>query len=103
MLSHSVIQGYVIIFAPATKWMKQEKGILKALGQELLTSIFKHENMTVVEWVSNLEGVDSISISLSDRLVDFHWSHSVLIHTIIEFNISQKVHFLTRYQEVTLF
>lgn len=62
----------------------------------------EHENVTVVQRVPDLEGINCIGLSILDDLVDLLWCHSVVIHAIIELNISQEVHTLSRNQEVTL-
>lgn len=102
MLSHSVVQGDVIVFTPSSKGMKEQDWILEAFGEELLACIIEHENVTVVKWVSNLESIDSVSTSIDDGLVHLCGRHSVLIHAIIELDILQEMHLFSRDEEITL-
>ena len=40
--------------------------------------------MTVVEWVTDLEGVDCISTSGLDLITDFSGGESVFVHAVVE-------------------
>lgn len=42
--------------------------------------------MTIMEWVSDLEGIDSISISLLNLVVDLFGGLSVFVKAVIEFD-----------------
>jgi hypothetical protein len=95
MLSHSEAKRNVIIFAPTTKWMEKEDWVLEASLKELLSGVFKHKAMTIVKWVSHLESENCISLSLFDCLVDLLWCHSVLVHSVVELNVSQESHLLS--------
>jgi hypothetical protein len=75
--------------------MEQEDWVLVSLFDELLSGVFQQEAVTVVEWVSNLESVDSVSSSLLSDIEDLLWSKSVLIHAIVEFDMLGESHFLS--------
>ena len=92
MLSHSNIKRCIIILSPSTEWVQQENWVLVSEFQELLSGVLEEENVTVVEWVSNLESVNGISISFLDLLVDFHGSISVLVHSVVEFDFLDESH-----------
>ena len=87
---------------PSTERVEEEDGVLKALLQELFSGVLEEENVTVVERVSNLEGVESITSSLLGDIVDLAWGHSVLVEAIVELNLSGESHALSRDQEVSL-
>ena len=95
MLSHSVVQWHIIVFAPASQGVQQENGILVSLGQQLFSCVLEHNDMTIVKWVSHLECVHCISISLEYGFFDFFGSHSVLVHPVIKLNVAQEMHFLS--------
>lgn len=50
--------------------MQEENWVLVAQFQELFSSILKEENVSVVEWVSDLESVEGITSSLLSDLVN---------------------------------
>jgi len=102
MLSHSVVKRDIIVFAPSTKWVQKQNWVFKSFCQKIGSGCIEHKNMTIMKWVSNLECIHSIGLSINNSLVDLFRSHSVSIHTIIEFNISQKSHAFTWHKEVTL-
>ena len=72
--------------------MKKQHWVLVPLLEELLSGILKEEHVPIVKWVSELEGVDSISASLLDFCVDLGRGKSVLIKLVIELYISYKLH-----------
>ena len=55
-----------------------------------------------MEWVSNLESVNCISVSLLSDLFDFGWKESVLIHAIVVLDSLAESHALSGDEEVTL-
>ena len=69
MLLHSGVKRSIILLGPSTEWVQQEDWVLVTELQELFSGVLEEENVTVVEWISDLEGVDGISISFSDLLV----------------------------------
>ena len=95
MLSHSVVEWDIIILHPTTKWMEEEDWVLVSLLDELLSGVLQQEAMTIMEWVSNLEGVDGISSSLFSNIVDLLWGESVLVHTIVKFDVLGESHRFT--------
>jgi hypothetical protein len=92
MLFHSGVKRYVIILDPSSEWVEEKNWVLISLLQELFSGILKEENVTVMEWVSQLEGVNGISVSLLNHLVDLFWGHSVLVEFVVEFNLSNESH-----------
>lgn len=102
MLSHSVVQWNIVILAPSAERMKQQNRVLVPLGKQLLTRIIEHKHMTVMQWISHLEGIDCISIPVFDCFVDLLWRHSVMIHSVVELDISNEMHALARNEEVAL-
>jgi len=42
-----------------------------SLLEELFSGISQQKNVSVVEWVSDLESIDYVSISLFDEFMDF--------------------------------
>jgi len=55
-----------------------------------------------MEWVSNLEGIDSVSFSSLNFFVDLIWGHSVVVHAVIESDVLEESHAGSRDKEVTL-
>ena len=92
MLGHTVSERNVIILTPATEGVKEEDGIAIALGDELLTSVLEEEDMSIVEWVSDLEGIDDISVLFNDFSLDLSGSKSVLIVAIVEDRSVNEAH-----------
>lgn len=92
MLSHSKVKWDVIIFHPATEWMQKEKRILVASFDKLLSGVLKQKTMSIVKRVSNLESVNCISSSFLSDLINLCWSHSILIHSVIEFEFAGESH-----------
>ena len=73
-----------------------------SLGKKLFSGVLEKEDVSVVEWVSNLESVDNIS-SLQFHLgVDFLGGQSVLVEAVIEFDFLDESSFASRYQKVSL-
>jgi hypothetical protein len=92
MLFHSCVKGNVIILNPTTKRVEEEDWVLISDLEELVSCFLKEEDMTIVEWVSKLESEYGISVSFLDLIVNLFWCLSVLIHTIVEFNLSDESH-----------
>ena len=92
MLGHTVGERDVIILAPATERMEKEDGIAVALSNELLASVLEEEDVSVVERVSDLEGVDDIGILLDDFSLDLSRGQSVLVVSIVEDGSGNEAH-----------
>jgi len=92
MLLHSSVEGNVVVLDPTAEGVEEEDGVLVALLEELLSGVFQEENVTIVEGVSQLEGVNGISVSFKDFTVNFSWGQSVLIHAVVELNLSNESH-----------
>lgn len=82
--------------------MEEEDRVLVALLNELLTGVGEEEAMSVMEGVSHLEGVDSISVSLNHDIVDLLGGHSVFIESIIPHDSLGEVHGGSRDKEISL-
>ena len=95
MLVHTGIKGNIVILAPSTEWVKEKDWVFVSLLEELFTGIFEKEHVSVVEWVTNLEGVDGISTAGLDLFADFMGSESVFVHTVVEFDSLDEVHALS--------
>jgi len=102
MLSHSKIEWNVIIFHPSSKRVQKEKRVLVASLDQLLSGVLQQETMSVVKRISNLECVNCISSSFRSDLVNLGWGHSVLIHSVIEFDIAGESHGHSRDEMVAL-
>ena len=92
MLGHTVSKRDVIILAPATERVEKEDRIAVALSDELLTSVLEEEDVSIVEWVSDLEGVDDVGILLDNFSLDLSRSQSVLVIAIVEDGSGNEAH-----------
>jgi hypothetical protein len=88
MLLHSGVEGNVVVLNPTTERVEEENGVLVAELEELNSGVLEKENVSVVERVSELESVDCISVSLLDLVVDFSGGESVLVHAVVEGDLS---------------
>lgn len=88
MLLHSGVQGHIIVLDPASQGMQEENRVLVAKLQQLLSSVLEQNNVTVVQWVPQLEGVNCVSTSLDDLIIDLSGCLSVLIHAVLEFDLA---------------
>jgi len=70
VLLHSVVEWHVIILAPASKRVQKKNRIFIPFFLELLTGIFKKENVTIMERVPDLEGINSISLHRVNLCLD---------------------------------
>lgn len=102
VLSHSVIKWDIIILAPSTEWVKEEDWVFVSELDELLSGVLEEEAMSIVEWVSNLEGIDGIGSLLLNGVLDLLWSKSPLVHAIVEGDLLDESHLLSRDEEVSL-
>ena len=102
VLSHTVGEGHIVILAPATERVEEQDWVPVALCDELFTGVLKQEHMTIMERVSDLEGVNDIGVLLNDLGLDLGWGHSVLIVAIVEDGADEEVHGLSTDEEVSL-
>jgi len=102
MLLHTGVEWHIVILAPATEWVEEEDWVGVTSLLELLTGVLEEENVTIVEWVSNLESVNSIGTSLLDLLRDLTWGISVLVKTIVELDLGEEAGGFTRDEPCTL-
>lgn len=86
MLFHSGVKWCIIFFGPSTEGVKEKNGVLVTFLEELFSGIVEKENVSVVEWVSHLEGIDNIGILVFHHLVDLDWGESVLVEAVVEFD-----------------
>jgi len=84
VLGHTVGEGDIVILAPSTEGMEEEDGVSVTLSDELLTGILKEKDVTIMEGVSDLEGVDDISVLLDNLGLDLSGGQSVLVVTVVE-------------------
>ena len=102
VLVHTGVKRNIIILAPATERVEEEDGVLIALFDELLTGIFKQEHVAIVERVSNLEAIHSISTTSSNLLNNLTGSVSVLVHTVVELDALEEASALSGDEPVAL-
>ena len=98
MLFHSGIEGNIIVLGPSSERVEQEDWVLVAELQELFPSVFQEKDVTIVKWVSDLEGVDGISILGLDLVMDLLWSHSVDVKSIVELDVLDESFAIVLYQ-----
>ena len=72
--------------------MEKENWVLISLLKKLLSGIFKKKHVSIVEWVSQLESINGISVSLLDLSINLSWGDSVLIELVVELNVSNELH-----------
>ena len=102
VLSHSVVKWDIVVLAPATEWMEKEDWVLVAQLDELFSSVLKEENVSIMERISNLEGVEGIGTLGSSSFLDLSWSESPLIHAIVEGDSLSEAHAFSGNEEVSL-
>ena len=102
MLLHTLLERYIVILAPATKWVEKEDRVSISLLDKLLTGILKKKYVTIVERVSNLESVDNVSILGIDSSLDLAWRQSVLVISIVKHGSLEEFHSLARNEEISL-
>ena len=86
MLCHTSIQWDIVILAPATERMEQQDWISVAKCEKFFAGVVEEKHMAIVEWVSDLEGINSISVFKFNLLLNLRWSQSVFVQTIVESN-----------------
>jgi hypothetical protein len=79
VLLHSGRERCIIFLCPSTKRVEEKKWVLVASLEELFSGVLEEKNVSVVEWVPNLESINNISISLLHKIIDFLWGESVLV------------------------
>lgn len=62
MLGHSGVEWDIIVLAPSAEWVEEEDWVLVAELEELLSSVLKEEDVSIMKGVSDLECVASIGI-----------------------------------------
>jgi len=92
MLGHARAERYIIILAPSAEWVEEEHWVLVSLLDQLFTGIGQEEAVTVVEGVTDLEGVDGISTHGDSLIVDLFRGVSVLVHAVVEHDALHEVH-----------
>jgi len=58
-----------------------------SLLQQLLSSVVEEQYVTIMEGVSDLEGIDDVSVLILHELVDLFGGKSVLIKTVVELDL----------------
>jgi hypothetical protein len=102
MLLHALLERNVIILAPATKWVEKEDRVSISLFNKLLTGILEEKHVTIVEWVSDLESVDYVSILRFNSTLNLAWGQSILVISIVKDGSLEEFHSLARDEEVSL-
>lgn len=102
MLVHAIVKRDIIILAPATEGMEEENGVLVSLLEELLTGVLEKENMTIMEGVAHLEGVDGIGAPGDNFVMDLFGGLPVGVHAITKLDALDEFHGFARDIPVTL-
>lgn len=92
MLVHAHVGGNVVVLAPSAKRVQKKDGVFKAKLKELLTSVLEQKNVTIVEWVSHLECVNSISALGLNLGLDLSGRESEVVDTIAEGQSLEEAH-----------
>lgn len=92
MLVDTWSKRYIIVLTPSTKGMKQKDWVFVTLLDQLLTGVLEEKNVSIMEGITNLEGVDGISATIFNKLFDFSRSVSVLVHAVVESDTFGEVH-----------
>jgi hypothetical protein len=92
MLLDSCVEGHIIVFDPTAKWVQKKHWVLVSQLQQLLPSVLKHDNMTIMKGVSNLKCVDCIRSSLDYLAVDLSRRLPVAVKTVFEFHVLYEAH-----------
>ena len=90
MLLNSSIKRCVIFFSPSSQWMEEKDWVLMALCKKLFSGVLEEENVSIVKWISHLEGIDNISILCFHLVMNLLRVKSILIKIVIEFNFLNK-------------
>ena len=83
--------------------MDQQNRIFVALLYEVFPGVIKDKNISVVQRLIKLHGVDNISLFSCDLFYDLLRREPVLIHAIIEIQVSKEPHAGACNQEFTLY
>ena len=86
MLGHSSVKRNIVILAPSAEWVEEEDWVLVSELDELLSGVLEEEHVSVVEWVSHLEGVAGIGVLGLDEGLDLSWGLSVRIDSVVKLN-----------------
>ena len=66
--------------------MEQQDWISVAKCEKFFAGVVEEKHVAIVEWVSDLEGINSISVFKFNLLLNLRWSQSVFVQTIVESN-----------------
>ena len=86
VLSHTGVEGHVVVFAPTAERVQQQDGVLVALLDKLFSGVLKQQHVPVVQGVAHLEPVHGIGTTGRDLLDNFARQESVLVQAIVELN-----------------
>jgi hypothetical protein len=92
MLVHAFLEWDIIVLAPSTEGVEEEDGVLVSLLLELDASVLEEEAVTVMEGVTNLEGVAGIGVLGCNSFVDLLGGKSIFVHTVVPHNLGKEVH-----------
>jgi len=102
MLIHTWLEWDIVVLAPSTKWVKQKDWVLVSTLDKLFTSILEEEHVTIVEWVADLEAIDSISTTGLNLFGDLTWGESILVEAIVELDLVEEASALRAHEPVSL-
>lgn len=92
VLVHAHICGNVVVFAPSTKRMEKKNWVFETQLDELLTGVLQQENVSIVERISHLEGVNCVSALGLNLGLDLSGCQSEVVDTIVEMESLEETH-----------
>ncbi len=92
VLVHAHICWNVVVFAPSTKRMEKQNWVFETQLDELLTGVLQQENVSIVERISHLEGVNCVSALGLNLGLDLSGGQSEVVDTIIEVESLEETH-----------
>ena len=92
MLLNSGGEWDVVFLLPSAEGVEQEDGVLVAPLEELFPGVLQKKHVAIVEWVPDLEGINSISIPSLDLLSNLSRGVSVVVKSIVELDVDVELH-----------
>lgn len=103
VLIHTGVKRNIIIFAPATERVEEKNWVLVSSLDQLFTGVLEQEAVTIMEGITDLEAVDSVSTTLLHLFVDLTGEESVLVETVVVADTFEEASGFTGDQPVSLF
>jgi len=102
VLSHSVVEGNVVVLHPAAERVEEEQRVLVSLLDELLPTLSQQQTVPVMKRVPHLEGVDGVGVPFLSDLVDLGGCKPVLVQSVIVLEFRGELHLFSGNQEIAL-